>query len=154
VLNPGPSPDQAGPSLSPIQGCHRLLLAYLQGRGYGFVVERKHGQCHPLLPDPGLELRFQSVAFPSLSRALLTPRSLARGLLQVLVRFQEGRRVLDVVRWQCRLRWCRWCFLLALRLLPRLRSYPSCERREVCQGWRRRAPIQRPRRCLPQDPQV
>ena len=39
VFNAFSSPDQTGPSVSPVQGHHRLLLAHLQGRGFGFVVE-------------------------------------------------------------------------------------------------------------------
>ena len=60
-----------------------------------------------------------------------------RGLLQVSLRFQEERRLLEVVRWQCCFWWCSWCLFFTLRLLSGLRPYPSCQRREIFQGWRR-----------------
>ena len=74
-----------------------------------------------------------------------------RGLLQVSLRFQEERWLLEVVRWQCCLGWCSWCLFFALRLLPGLRSYSSCQRRQILQGWRCSS-IQRFGRCLQEDP--
>lgn len=76
---------------------------------------------------------------------------ICRGLLQVTLRLQEGRGLLEMVCWQRCIRWCCRCLVAALRLLPRLCPYPSRERRQVGQGWRSQT-VQRSCRCIQEDP--
>merc|ERR1712225_164296 len=59
---PRPEPgrdDQAGPSRHPVRRHRRLRSPHLRRRGSRLLLERKHRQRHPLLPDPGAQLRLQ-----------------------------------------------------------------------------------------------